>query len=244
MDAATLVAAGSQFSIVDANGAALAVQTASVAGARVTLTTAEQSAAASYTVSVLPTLRDVFGSAYTPATATFTGFSVAAGSMIISEVFDPPSGIGSNGNPKFVELFNGSNAPVDLTPYALRRYSNGADNFTAIQLEDVTLAPGAVYVIASDVDAFTSVFGRAPDESNGGINGNGDDVYELFDGTNVVDVYGVVEEAPSAGTSWSYADASARRNDGINGGRSTFSAGEWTVTPQAPGSLTATPGTR
>jgi hypothetical protein len=70
LDPATVLADGSQFAV----SPALAVTAAAVAGKQVTLTTAPQTAAAGYTVTVANTVHDLYGSGVAPpGIATFAG---------------------------------------------------------------------------------------------------------------------------------------------------------------------------
>lgn len=109
-------------------------------------------------------------------------------------------------NTKFVEIYNGTSADVDLSNYMLRGSNNGNDwkNSRDLALTG-TLSAGAVYVISTDQSA-QAVLDKAdlklPYESP--VHYNGDDAIGLFknDGSgtyNLIDVVGVPTEDPGYG---------------------------------------------
>ncbi len=150
--------------------------------------------------------------------------------VIIKGVFDGPL---SGGAPKFVELF--AVTTTDLTGYALRNHNNGATGFTnSTDISSLgTLNAGEyAYVIVTgqddefrtyfglsmtDFDALNTVTGAAP-------NVNGDDAISLFDGTNNVDVFGVIG-TDGTGEAWEYLDGWAYKNNNTN---NAFSPSDWT----------------
>lgn len=77
---ASVMASGSQFTIMSSGGSTLAVSAASVSDRTVTLTTAMQTGGTSYTVTVANSVRDMLGSGIDASAnrATFTGFVVPA----------------------------------------------------------------------------------------------------------------------------------------------------------------------
>ncbi|HEY4179842.1 MAG TPA: lamin tail domain-containing protein [Kofleriaceae bacterium] len=106
----------SKFTIADAASAPLGVTAAVLAADKlsVTLTTAAQTPATVYTVTVANTVADTFGTALgTPATATFTGFmpAVAANHLVINEIDYDNDGTDSN---EFIEIYNPTAAAISV----------------------------------------------------------------------------------------------------------------------------------
>ena len=67
---------------------------------------------------------------------------------------------------------------------------------------------------------------------NGDITGNGDDVYELYNGSDVVDVYGVVG-VDGTGEPWEYENDRVVRNVNVVTGSPDFMISEWTILEDA-----------
>ncbi|MCD4774277.1 MAG: lamin tail domain-containing protein [Bacteroidales bacterium] len=77
----------------------------------------------------------------------FIAFSMTAQNcteLFISEYVE------GSGNNKAIELYNPTNAVVDLTPYQLVRYSNGETTPNAVQLAGGFIQPKSTYVIVLD----------------------------------------------------------------------------------------------
>ncbi len=121
IDMATVTADGSQFSIVETTTPAntLTVTAASVSGMVVTLTTAAQTPGMMYTVTVANTVEDTDGTAVgAPLSASFLGFTPAAAvdHLVINEIdYDQPG----TDEAEFVEIYNPTANPIDLSAYAL-----------------------------------------------------------------------------------------------------------------------------
>ena len=121
--------------------------------------------------------------------------------LIISEY-----GEGSSGNSKYVEIYNGTGATVDLSNYELWRVSNGGTWVTAPDLFLISLSgnllDGATYVIANNA---TDVPGA--DLYNGICSWNGDDAVGLakdIAGTfTLIDAVGT--DGPDPGSGWNVA---------------------------------------
>jgi hypothetical protein len=118
--------------------------------------------------------------------------------LFISEYGEGASG---SGNKKYIEIYNGTGASVDLSNYQILRSTNGAAyNPIPISLTG-TLANNDAYVIGNNV---TDVPGA--DIYNTNISHNGDDGYALTwnggSGTvfSIIDVFGLTTGDP--GTSW------------------------------------------
>ncbi len=102
-----------------------------------------------------------------------------------------------NSNNKYIELFNGTGAVVDLSNYSLKNYANGATAPTQTLALTGLLNDGETYVICqpSIATSFTNC-----DIKNAVIGFNGNDAVTLSQGATVIDTIGVVGMNP--GTSW------------------------------------------
>jgi hypothetical protein len=114
-----------------------------------------------------------------------------ASDLFISEYIE-----GSSNN-KYIEIFNGTGAAVDLSNYELRSYSNGATTFTSNVLSG-TLANNTTIVYRNSsaaIFAGTTTIASA-------VNFNGDDAVSLFkiSTTSLVDIFGRIGSDP--GTEW------------------------------------------
>ena len=150
---------------------------------------------------------------------------------MISEVVDHAV----DASAKYVEFCNRGSTDVGLQGLVLARYSNGGTSPSDIVLDDVVLAPGDSYVLAGNEAQFTATYGFAPDQSSGGINGNGDDAYVLANGLVTLDIYGEIG-VDGTDQPWEYLDAVAQRVETVEMGSVTWSASEWVITPGADAS--------
>lgn len=75
----------------------------------------------------------------------FTTFAPAT-NLIISQY-----GEGGSGNRKYVEIYNGTGADVDLSQYVLRFYANGSTNVTFTYSYSGTLANGGTFTVAHNL---------------------------------------------------------------------------------------------
>ena len=109
--------------------------------------------------------------------------------------------IEGSGNNKYLEIFNGTGAPVDLSDYQVALYSNGSTSANNTEDLSGTLADGAVLVIAN---GSANLYGGSAITSSVTFF-NGDDAIALIrksDGA-LVDVFGVIGEDP--GSQWNVA---------------------------------------
>ena len=136
--------------------------------------------------------------------ATFTGVSAQCNEIFISEYVE-----GSSYN-KAIELYNPTSAPIDLSAYTLKRYSNGATTATGNALLPLggTIPAKGIYVIVIDTAAGTvwdtlqmkrDTFMCPVYNTSHVMYFNGDDAMVLTKGTTVVDVIGKVGERPATG---------------------------------------------
>ncbi len=159
---------------------------------------------------------------------------IAQDSLIISEVADPQD----NAQARFVELFNTSHSPIDLSAgqYYICRQSDGT-TWAEIPLQGI-IGSGNTYVIAFDSTKFHEAFGFYPDLDNANIDGNGNDGYFLYKngsvstGGTLVDAYGKIDQN-GAGQPWEYGDGDAFRNKDVALSDTTWTSSEWTITRPA-----------
>jgi len=112
-------------------------------------------------------------------------------------------GEGSSNN-KFLEIYNGTGADVDLSQYAVELYANGDSTATNSLTLTGTLASGDVYVIANS-SADQAIL-NAADTTSTVTYFNGDDAVVLTKNGNPLDVIGEVGVDPGDG--WTVAGVS------------------------------------
>jgi hypothetical protein len=112
---------------------------------------------------------------------------------------------GSYGNNKYVEIYNGTGAAVDLSNYRVHRISNGGNWDEYIEVLSGTLADGDVFVIAND-QSIAEILAET-DLTSALTFFNGDDAVGLsrnFDGNwQMIDVIGT--DGPDPGSGWDVA---------------------------------------
>ncbi len=132
--------------------------------------------------------------------------------LFISEYIE-----GSSNN-KYIEIYNGTGASVNLADYQIRIYSNGAGAPSSTIALSGTLVDGAVYVVANNLAA---IYG-SPDLTSGSLNFNGDDAVELYkiSTTSPVDIFGNIGCDP--GSAWTSTNTTVNktlvRNSGVCSG--------------------------
>ena len=146
------------------------------------------------TVKAYATKADMDDSAIASAVYTIVEIGDIPTGMIISEYIE---GSGSN---KVIEIYNGTGAEADLTPYAIKTAFNGGDWGTTLDLNG-TLAAEAVFVIANS-SADAAILALA-DATSGVANFNGDDAVGLFYNEIAIDMIGVLGTDP--GSEWDVA---------------------------------------
>jgi predicted extracellular nuclease len=106
---------------------------------------------------------------------------------------------GSSNN-KYLEIFNGTGATVNLSDYQVLLFTNGRtenDPTTTLDLGDIDLLDGNVYTIGNSSGTIFS-----PDLTSGVANFNGDDALAIKKKSNgaYVDIFGCIGEDP--GSAW------------------------------------------
>ncbi|MCK4359077.1 MAG: lamin tail domain-containing protein [Candidatus Cloacimonetes bacterium] len=144
--------------------------------------------------------------------------------LIISEVMD---GNRSGGIPKYIEITNCHVQPRTINGLKIRMGVNGGALSDKVTISSGSqLASSASYVIAANSTHMTDAGFSAPDQTNGNISGNGNDVYALTTSDDtIIDIFGIVGTT----SDW-YKDSYAIRNSNINNGSDTYSESDWTIT--------------
>lgn len=136
--------------------------------------------------------------------------------LIISEYVE-----GSSNN-KAIELYNGTNATIDLSNYSLRKQGNGAGSYSGNLTLSGTLASGETYVIVhtnanATLKAYADYdFGASP------MDFNGNDAVALFKNGVQLDEVGVFNQT----TDWG-ANVTLRRKSSVGAPKATYVVGEW-----------------
>ena len=142
---------------------------------------------------------------------------------------------GSSNN-KALEIYNPTNAPINLSTYSVKAYNNGGTTVSnSLTLPNKTLAAHDVYVIANPT-AVAGILGTS-DTTSTVTYFNGDDAIVLFKGTDTLDIIGKVGFDP--GTNWTVGTGATSeytlvRKAAINQGQLNWTVGatEWDVYPQ------------
>jgi predicted extracellular nuclease len=152
-----------------------------------------------------------------------------------NELFISEYGEGSSNN-KWLEIYNGTGAAIDLSNYSIEYYNNGATVVTQTFVLSGTLAAGDVYILTTDAAA-QSIQDLADEifAYPSVVHYNGDDAVALLHGTEIIDLIGIIGEDP--GSSWPVGDGATAeytlvRNQSTFGPNATFTASEWDVYPQ------------
>jgi predicted extracellular nuclease len=118
-----------------------------------------------------------------------------------------------SGNDKALEIYNPTAAPIDLSTYSVRRFSNGASDYTAggitsltgtVAALDVFIITNGQTVSQTNSPAVSPDLLLLADQADGAYPAptymNGNDAIALFKGDVMVDLFGKIGEDP--GTAW------------------------------------------
>lgn len=140
--------------------------------------------------------------------------------IIITEV------VSTDINEAYVEIFNYGTAAVDLGAegFYLAIAFDGSSNAVNPSNLTATLQPGDYYTVGRPGGSFT------PDITDYNLlNGNGDDIYVLYNGDDViVDIYGVLGQS-GFGEPWDYSNSRAIRKITVSEANDTWTASEWII---------------
>lgn len=129
-----------------------------------------------------------------------TGAAPVAADLLISEYIE------GSGFTKYIEIFNGTGAAVDLSDYEIRLYTNGSSSANNTNTLTGMLNDGEVVVLAnSQATEYTGTV-----QTFSAVNFNGDDAVELYKVSTgmSVDIFGTIGQDP--GSQWS--DATSGNN--------------------------------
>jgi len=132
-----------------------------------------------------------------------TTYSEIGSGGVTTDLFFSEYAEGSSNN-KYLEIFNGTGANVDLSDYSVKVASNGAAWGSYVQVLEGLLANESVYVIANS-SANAYILGYA-DITSTVTYYNGDDAVGLFKNDVLIDAVGV--ELNDPGTAWNVAGVS------------------------------------
>ena len=163
-------------------------------------------------------------------TYTIGAASTACADLFISEYLE-----GSSNN-KALEIYNPTNAPINLSAYSLKAYNNGGLTVSnSLQLPNKTLAAHDVYVVANS-QSIAAIL-AASDTTSTVTFFNGDDAIVLFKNADTLDIIGVVGNDP--GTNWPVGTGATSeftlvRKPAVSQGQLNWTVGatEWNVHPQ------------
>ena len=140
-------------------------------------------------------------------------FAMSVNAQDCSELFFSEYVEGWSQN-KAIEVYNPTNATIDLSAYQIERYSNGATNSSAGGVTNLAgmLASGDAFVLTNGETDTSSTFGYCDpilvslgdmSEPNGSyptpMHMNGNDAIVLSKGATIIDVIGKVGEDPASG---------------------------------------------
>jgi hypothetical protein len=152
------------------------------------------------------------------------------GQVFITEIADP----NDNAAARYVEIFNQGNSSVDLSSWALRRWTNAsASPQSDVSLSGTILSKGFV-VFASNSSSFNTAYssfsGTVVQLGTGGpVDSNGDDNIALIDNNgDIVDIFGLPGEDGS-GTCHEFEDGRAERKATVLTGETTWNEADWNV---------------
>ncbi len=153
---------------------------------------------------------------YTTQVAANTGGGSTLSDLIISEYVEP-----NGGNHKYLEIYNGTGADIDLSSYTLAKDSNGDDDFVSTTATlSGTIANGEVIVYAnSAATAYTGTTQTLSTESVMYFNGN-DQIALLKNGT-------IIDKIGNSGGANFAKDQTLRRKNTVTGPNSTYTEAEW-----------------
>jgi hypothetical protein len=152
------------------------------------------------------------------------------GQVFITEIADP----NDSASARYVEIYNQGDSSVDLSDWALRRWTNdNSSPQTDKSLSGTIASKGFIVFVASTTGfntAFSSFSGTSIQLGTGGpVDSNGDDNVALIDNNGtLVDMFGVAGEDGS-GTCHEFEDGRAERKATVITAKSTWSEADWNI---------------
>ncbi len=146
------------------------------------------------------------------------GGSAPATDLFISEYIE------GSANNKYLEIYNGTGAAVNLANYDLVQYNNGGSTLSAPLALTGTLANNSTYVIKNSLATIWT--GTANVSTTNTVMGfNGNDVIALRKSGVNIDVVGVI----GAGTADFAKDVTLTRNAAVSSPSTTYNAANWNI---------------
>ena len=110
-------------------------------------------------------------------------FSIGnAQGVFITEIADP-NNLEDASAPRFVELHNNTTDAIDLTGWALRRWTNASEDPQSDKVLEGSIPAGGFFIITNNATKFQDTFGFAANQNigtGGPADGNGDDDLSLI----------------------------------------------------------------
>jgi endonuclease I len=148
------------------------------------------------------------------ASATTEAPGSTTSDLFISEYVE-----GSTGTNKYLEIYNGTGASVDLANYSVQIYYNGNTSAGATIALSGSILHDDVFVIAN---SSSDLWSGTPDLLSGSLSFNGNDAVVLRENGSNLDIIGQIGDASNL-----YNDRTLRRVASINGPSATYNASEW-----------------
>lgn len=164
-------------------------------------------------------------------TLTLTPFAAVdtCGSLFFSEYVE-----GSSNN-KALEIYNPTNVAINLSGYKVQVFANGQTTGNSFNLTGI-LPVGGTYVIVNPQADSVTLKPLADTISNNATGFSGNDAVALINGTDTIDVIGIVGNDPGASVGWTVGNGSTKdhtlvRNSTVKSGTKSWavSATQWNV---------------
>jgi uncharacterized repeat protein (TIGR02543 family) len=160
-------------------------------------------------ITTINTLTDEVKTTYSYYQESMPVVSEYASDLIISEY-------GESGSYKYLEIYNGTGAIVDLSQYSLKLYANGATSPNNTMALEGSINDNTAQAITSGAI----------------LNFNGNDAIELVKDSTIIDELGEVGSSAVFGE-----DITLVRNASVIGPNSTYTSSEWTEVSMVSGAL-------
>ena len=158
-------------------------------------------------------------------------FSITyAQGVFITEIADPENAVTGG---RFVELYNNTDADVDLGGWSLRRWTNENTDPQPDKAIQGIIPAGGFFIITNNAEEFEGTYGIAANQDigeGGPADGNGDDDLALINADGeVADLYGEGGGTDNSGTPWDFEDGRAERIATVTAGNPFGNPAEWNI---------------